>query len=197
MDQEKGSKRRNVTHPWRLKLLLLLGPICSSFNLWEAFFVAGNEVVMVELGGVEEMVLRDLGIFKEMRGIEMELCMEAWRWSFLTPTNDLACLIYRPKWGCKGGGKGDKLSPTKYPPDKDLFWGILPHSCKVHSARNTAGLLLLLQVAGRPHPLAGRLGVKRVNQIFWPATNWWCPPMCVQHNPVVKSPRKWVQGVQH
>ena len=32
---------------------------------------------MVELGGVEEMVLKDLGIFKEMRGIEMELCMEA------------------------------------------------------------------------------------------------------------------------
>ena len=32
---------------------------------------------MVVLGGVEEMVLRDLEIFKEMRGIEMELCMEA------------------------------------------------------------------------------------------------------------------------
>ena len=32
---------------------------------------------MVELGGEEEMVLRDLEIFKEMRGIEMELCMEA------------------------------------------------------------------------------------------------------------------------
>ena len=32
---------------------------------------------MVELGGVEEMELRDLEIFKEMRGIEMELCMEA------------------------------------------------------------------------------------------------------------------------
>ena len=32
---------------------------------------------MVELGGVEEMVLRDLEIFMEMRGIEMELCMEA------------------------------------------------------------------------------------------------------------------------
>ena len=34
-------------------------------------------MVMVVLGGVEEMVLRDLEIFKEMRGIEMELCMEA------------------------------------------------------------------------------------------------------------------------
>ena len=32
---------------------------------------------MVELGGVEEMVVRDLEIFQEMRGIEMELCMEA------------------------------------------------------------------------------------------------------------------------
>ena len=32
---------------------------------------------MVELGGVEEMVLKDLRFFKEMRGIEMELCMEA------------------------------------------------------------------------------------------------------------------------
>ena len=34
-------------------------------------------MVMVELGGVEEMVLRDLGIFKEMRGIKMDMCMEA------------------------------------------------------------------------------------------------------------------------
>mgnify|MGYP003703468883 CR=1 FL=1 len=34
---------------------------------------------MVELGGVEEMVLRDLEIFKEMRGIEMEESMEARR----------------------------------------------------------------------------------------------------------------------
>ena len=33
--------------------------------------------MVVELGGVEDMVLRDLGICKEMRGIEMELCMEA------------------------------------------------------------------------------------------------------------------------
>ena len=34
---------------------------------------------MIELGGVEGMVLRDLGFFKEMRGMEMELCMEACR----------------------------------------------------------------------------------------------------------------------
>ncbi|KAF5956049.1 hypothetical protein HYC85_008905 [Camellia sinensis] len=27
-----------------------------------------------------------------------------------------------------------------------------------------------MKVAGRPHPLAGRLGVKRVNHIFWPAS---------------------------
>ena len=172
MDQEKGSKRRKVTHPWRLRLLLLLGSICSFFGLWEAFLVARNEVVEVELGGVEEMVLMDLEIFKEMRGIEMELCMEAWRWSFLTPTKDISCLLYRPKKGCKGGGKGEQNSPTKYPPDKDLFWGILPNSCKGNSARSPAGLVLLLQVAGRPHPYAGRLGVKRVNHIFWPATNW-------------------------
>ena len=32
---------------------------------------------MVELGGVEGMVLRGLEIFKEMRGIEMVLCMDA------------------------------------------------------------------------------------------------------------------------
>ena len=32
---------------------------------------------MVELGGVEEMVIRDLGFFKELRGVEMELAMEA------------------------------------------------------------------------------------------------------------------------
>ena len=36
-------------------------------------------MVMVELGGVEEMVSKDLEVFKEMRGIEMELCMEASR----------------------------------------------------------------------------------------------------------------------
>ena len=93
IDQEKGSKRRKITHPRRLRLLLLLGSICSSFGLWEAFLVAGNEVVVVELGGVEEMVIRDLGIFKEMRGIEMELCMVAWRTIFQTLECDIACLL--------------------------------------------------------------------------------------------------------
>ena len=165
MDQEKGSKRRNVTHPWRLKLLLLLGSICSSFSLWEALLVAGNEVVVVELGGVEDMVVRDLEVFKEMRKMERDLCIYAWRPNFLTPKIDMACWLFGSKRGRKGGGKGGQLSPTKYPPDKDIFFGIKLHSCKVHSARSSAGLLLLLQVAGRPHPLAGRLGVKRVKLI--------------------------------
>ena len=33
-------------------------------------------MVVVELGGVEGMELRDLGFFEEMRGISMELGME-------------------------------------------------------------------------------------------------------------------------
>ena len=34
-------------------------------------------MVMVELGGVEEMVIRDLGFFKEMRRMEGEMDLEA------------------------------------------------------------------------------------------------------------------------
>ena len=64
----------------------------------------------------------------------------------------------------KGGGKGPSLSPTKYPPDTDLFWGKRLHSCKVHHTRNMAGPLLDLDVAGRPPPLAGRLGVKKAKE---------------------------------
>ena len=33
-------------------------------------------MVVVELGGVKEMVIEDLGFFEEMRAMEMELCME-------------------------------------------------------------------------------------------------------------------------
>ena len=32
---------------------------------------------MVELGGVEGMMVRDLGFFLELRRMKMELCMEA------------------------------------------------------------------------------------------------------------------------
>ena len=63
----------------------------------------------------------------------------------------------------KGGGKGPRLSPTKYPPDTDVSGEQQLYSCKVPLARNMAGHLLDLQVAGRPPPLAGRLGVKKVN----------------------------------
>ena len=76
------------------------------------------------------------------------------------------------KEGVKVGPKGGKLSLTKYPPDWDIFWEKQLHSCQVQVERKQAGPLLLLQVAGRPHPLAGRLGVKKVNHIFWPATSW-------------------------
>ena len=65
------------------------------------------------------------------------------------------------KEGQKVGDKGGKLSPTKYPPDTDIFWGKKLYSCKVNSVRIMAGQVFLFQVAGRPHPLAGRLGVKR------------------------------------
>ena len=33
-------------------------------------------MVVVELGGVEGMMVRDLGFFEEMRAMEMELSME-------------------------------------------------------------------------------------------------------------------------
>ena len=33
-------------------------------------------MVVVELGGVEGMMVRDLGFFKELRRMEMELSME-------------------------------------------------------------------------------------------------------------------------
>ena len=60
-------------------------------------------------------------------------------------------------------GKIGKFSPTKYPPDWDIFWGKQLHSCKVQVERKQAGPLLLLQVAGQPPLLAGQLGVKRGN----------------------------------
>ena len=96
----------------------------------------------------------------------------------------------------KGGCKGEHNSLPKYPPDTENIWGILPYSWKGHSEESTAGRSLLLEVAGRPHPLAGRLGVKRVNHLFWPARYWGGRPMCVQHNHVIEIPRKWAQGVQ-
>ena len=67
------------------------------------------------------------------------------------------------KEGVKVGEKGGKLSPTKYPLDTDIFWGIKLYSCIVNSVRIMAGQVFWFQVAGRPHPLAGRLGVKKVN----------------------------------
>ena len=65
----------------------------------------------------------------------------------------------------KGGCKGEHNSLPKYPPDTENIWGILPYSWKGHSEESTAGRSLWLEVAGRPHPLAGRLGVKRVKLI--------------------------------
>ena len=56
--------------------MLLLGWICSFFCLLETFLAAGGEVVVVELGGVEGMKVRDLGFFEELRGKKMELAME-------------------------------------------------------------------------------------------------------------------------
>ena len=65
----------------------------------------------------------------------------------------------------KGGGKGPKLFPKRCPPVLDISGGQQLYSCKVCIARNMAGHLLELQVAGRPPPLAGRLGVKKVKFI--------------------------------
>ena len=94
--------------------------------------------------------------------MEGDMCIEAWRQFFLTPKISVGPWLYGTKEGVKVGEKGGKLSPTKYPPDKDIFWGIKLYSCKVNNVRIMAGQVFMLQVAGRPHPLAGRLGVKRV-----------------------------------
>ena len=55
---------------------MLLGWICCSFGLQEPFFVAGNEIVVVGLGGVEEMKVKKLGFFEELREKKMEMAME-------------------------------------------------------------------------------------------------------------------------
>ena len=56
--------------------MLLLGWICSFFNLQEPFLVAGIEMVVVGLGGVEGMMVRDFGFFEELRRKKMEIAME-------------------------------------------------------------------------------------------------------------------------
>ena len=43
-------------------------------------------MVVIELGGVEGMKVRDLGFFEELRGKKMELAMELLRIIFLTLT---------------------------------------------------------------------------------------------------------------
>ena len=43
-------------------------------------------MVVVEHGGVEGMMVRDLGFFEELRGKKMELAMEAFWRVFLTLT---------------------------------------------------------------------------------------------------------------
>ena len=119
-------------------------------------------MVSVELGGDEENKVQDLRFFSEMRRIEGDMDLEACRTNFLTPICDATSWLYGHIEGVKVGQKGGKLSPTKYPPDCDIFWGLQLHSCKVCIERIMAGPLLLLQVAGRLPPLAGQLGVKRV-----------------------------------
>ena len=96
----------------------------------------------------------------EMREGEGKQC-KTWKQFFLTPKISVGPCLYGTKEGVKVGEKGGKLSPTKYPPDTDIFWGIKLYSCKVNSVRIMAGLVFLLQVAGRPHALAGWRGVKR------------------------------------
>ena len=55
---------------------MLLRWICSFFSLQESFLVAGNEMVVVELGGVEGMMVSDLGFFEELKKKKMEIAME-------------------------------------------------------------------------------------------------------------------------
>ena len=79
MLQRKAQKKGNGNSPLETSLLLLLRPICCSFGLQEPFFVAGNEIVVVGLGGVEEMKVKKLGFFEVLRAITMEFRVEPWR----------------------------------------------------------------------------------------------------------------------
>ena len=55
---------------------MLLGWICCSFGLQEPFLAAGNEMVVVELGGVEGMEVNGLRVFEELKKMKMELAMK-------------------------------------------------------------------------------------------------------------------------
>ena len=56
--------------------MLLLGWICSFFCLLESILAAVNEMVVEELGGVEVMMVSDLGFFEELKKKKMEIAME-------------------------------------------------------------------------------------------------------------------------
>ena len=55
---------------------MLLGWICSCFCLLESLLAAGNEMVVVGLGGVEGMKVMELGFFEELKKKKMEIAME-------------------------------------------------------------------------------------------------------------------------
>ena len=62
----------------------------------------------------------------------------------------------------KVGHKGEQNSSKRAPPDADIFGRKPRHSWNALNLKKQAGQLFELQVAGRPPPLAGRLGVKKV-----------------------------------
>ena len=77
------------------------------------------------------------------------------------------------KEGVKVGHKGEQNSPKRVPPDVDIFGRKPRHSWNALNLKKQAGLSLLLQVAGRPLNIAGRLGQRKkrpAGQKKWPVT---------------------------
>ena len=84
------------------------------------------------------------------------------------------------------GGKTIQVSPQKVGPLDTKSGGKRDAYLKCIYSKEQ-GRLVIEVAGGRPVlPMAGRLGVKRSKKNCWPATTYRWPPMCAQHNHVVK-----------
>ena len=100
----------------------------------------------------------------------------------------LKCWFYK---GREAKGKGGEIK-FKFPPQKATpriqdLGGNSWHSWNTLGERIMAGQVQMVQVAGRPPPMAGRPVVERVNANCWLATQKRWPPMCAQHKYEVKT----------
>ena len=98
--------------------------------------------------------------------------------------------LYRQRRGDKKGENEFKFSQKRAPPRIQGLEGNKIHSWKEPSERILADQVQKVQGAGRPPPLVGRPGGKRVNHNYWSAYPERWPPMCAQHNYVVETQKK-------